>query len=141
MQYANVLGDFYASTHQYDTALYFYKYLNRNTSDTVALVRIIDIYWELADYDSVIAYATSSTTQLSSPNYGYLNIARALDKKTYYDSALLTYTTLYETDTTDSLVTSEMVSLQRKIAYLQRQRDLQRALADSLSRTLPVLTF
>jgi tetratricopeptide (TPR) repeat protein len=141
MKYANELGDFYVSTNRYDTAVYFYKYLNRNTSDSVALIGIIDIYWELADYDSVIVYATASTAQLSSPNYGYLNIARALDKKTYYDSALLTYTRLYETDTTDSLVASEMVSLQRKIAYLQRQRDLQRILADSLSRTLPVLTF
>jgi hypothetical protein len=43
---------------------------------------------------------------------------------------------LYQLDTLDTLVKEELSYLQRKIAYLQRKRQKQRILADSLSKTL-----
>ena len=124
-----------------DSALHIYKTAYTSSTDTTALISLVTIYWDLAEYDSTLKYAQRSENELGSPRFGLLTSARTLDKLVYYDSSLVIYTQLYELDTTDSLVGAEMAILRRKIAYLQNRREEQRRLADSLSKAMPVISF
>ena len=139
--YFSIQGQLYMKLGEIDSALQSYKYAFVEKGDTTSLKSLIEIYWDKPDYDSTLKYAQLSETKLLSPRYGLLTQARTLDKMVAYDSSLTVYLHLFEMDTTDSLVGAEMAFLQRKIAYLQRRREEQRKLADSLSRTMPVLTF
>ena len=98
-------------------------------------------YWEeISDKEALkqwIALVNLMKNVAFPENKDYLSItARTLDERFRYDDALPYYLTLYQLDTLDTLVKEELSYLQRKIAYLQRKRQEQRILADSLSKTL-----
>ena len=134
-------GYVYLQLGETDSAIQLYKHAYSEIGDEASLKTLIDIYWNIPEYDSVLVYARNAELDLSSPQYGLLNQARALNKILAYDSSLMVYSRLFAMDTTDSIVGTEMDILQRKIAYLQRKRQREKQLADSLSKTMPVLSF
>ena len=135
------LFELFSRADRLDTAVYFLarEFELNPTRDKAR--KLIDAFWSLELYDSVVMYSVVMQDEFNAPRMWQLYQARGLDQLSYYDSAFNIYTRLYENDTTDSIVGAEMAILQRKIRYLQRRREQQRKLADSLSRTLPVLTF
>ena len=60
MRHALVQAEFYSATGQLDTAAYFYGYHFNKNQDSISLTRLIEIYWELETFDSVMAYAALS---------------------------------------------------------------------------------
>jgi hypothetical protein len=97
---------------------------------------VLDSYILAGNNDSLISLGQSAVLAFPE-NKDYLLItARTLDRRFRYDDALPYYLTLYQLDTLDTLVKEELSYLQRKIAYLQRKRQEERIVADSLSKTL-----
>ena len=121
---------------QYDSAAYYYQMALAERSDTTTYNRILDSYVLAGNSDSLISLGQLAVTAYPE-NKNYLLItARTLDQRFRFEDALPYYLTLYQLDTLDTLVKEELSYLQRKIAYLQRKRQEQRELADSLSNTL-----
>ena len=139
--YYDITGQVYLQLGEVDSAIQSYKQAYYEIGDESSLKTLIEIYWDVAEYDSVLLYARNAESEMTVPRYGLLTQARTLDKMVAYDSSLAVYIQLFQMDTTDSLVGAEMDFLQRKIAYLQRRRQEQKELADSLSKTMPVLSF
>jgi len=106
-----------------------------------SLVKVKQIYWNRNEYDSVLKYSRIEAAIVSREKDGLLSEARALDKLRQYQASLKIYTKLYELDTLDSKVGKERTMLERKIAYLQRKKEEEKKLADSLIKTLPALKF
>jgi tetratricopeptide (TPR) repeat protein len=129
-------GDVHYGLAQYDSAAYYYHLALGERADTATFNRVLDSYGLAGNSDSLISLGQSAVLTFPE-NKDYLLItARTLDRRFRYDDALPYYLTLYQLDTLDTLVKEELSYLQRKIAYLQRKRQEQRILADSLSKTL-----
>jgi Tfp pilus assembly protein PilF len=129
-------GDVHYGLAQYDSAAYYYYLALGERADTATFNRVLDSYVLAGNNDSLISLSQSAVLAFPD-NKDYLLItARTLDRRFRYDDALPFYLTLYQLDTLDTLVKEELSYLQRKIAYLQRKRQEERILADSLSKTL-----
>lgn len=140
-QYLMLQGDVYAKMERYDSAAVYYRQALNMSADTTAYNLTLYAYGKSLNYDSLISISTAAVGSYPKDR-NYLTIAaRNLDRKRLYNEALPYYLTLYEMDTLDTLVAEELSYLQRKIAYLQRQKVEQRKLVDSLSRVLPQITF
>jgi tetratricopeptide (TPR) repeat protein len=134
-------GDIYFGLQKFDTAALYYQQALAISKDTTTYNKVLATYTLLNNYDSIINTAVTAV-RVYPGNKKYLLIAaRYLDRKFKYDEALPYYLSLYEMDTLDTLVATELAYLQRKIAYLQRKKEEQKKLADSLGNVLPVLTF
>ena len=129
-------GDVYSELALFDSAALFYQMALVESSDTSTYSRILNSYQLSGNSVSLISHAKAAVIAFPE-NRTYLQIiARTLDQRYLYDEALPYYLRLYKLDTLDSLVGAELSYLQRKIAYLQRQRQQERKLADSLSQVL-----
>lgn len=110
--------------------------------DFVPLESVVKYHVNNEQYDSVLFYTDSLIARsFYSDKYLTLQRARALDKRYKYDDSFLVYNRLWESDTTDSVVAAERTILQRKIAYLQRKKQEQKRLADSLATAMPTINF
>ena len=115
-------GDVQYGLEQYDSAAYYYQLTLVERADTTIYNRILDSYVLAGDSDSLISLGQRAVTAYPE-NKNYLSItARTLDRRFRYQDALPYYLTLYQLDTLDTLVKEELSYLQRKIAYLQRNR-------------------
>jgi tetratricopeptide (TPR) repeat protein len=139
--YYNITGSVYFQLGEIDSAIQLYKHAYFAGNDEASLKSLINIYWNMQEFDSALQFARYAEMELGAPRYSLLTQARVFDKMTAYDSSLMIYNRLFAKDTTDSLVGAEMKILQRKIAYLRRRKQEQKKLADSLSKTMPVLSF
>ena len=93
-------------------------------------------------YDSVLYYTDSLVAGSNyDSSYILLERARAFEKRYKYDDSHALYTRLWKRDTTDSVVLAERAIVQRKIAYLQRKKQEQKRLADSLANAMPTINF
>ena len=118
-------GDVQYGLKNYDSAAYYYQLTLVERADTTIYNRILNSYVLAGVSDSLISLGQQAVTAYPE-NKNYLSItARTLDRRFRYQDALPYYLTLYELDTLDTLVKEELSYLQRKIAYLQRNRQKQ----------------
>jgi tetratricopeptide (TPR) repeat protein len=140
-QYYLLYGDVFAGLNQYDSAAIYYQQALTMSTDTATFSKTLNAYLVTHNLDSLISISKGAVLSYPESRKYNLIAARNLDLRRRYDEALPYYLTLYEMDTLDTLVVEELAYLQRKIAYLQRQKEAQKKLADSLSTVLPQLTF
>jgi len=134
-------GDIYSSLEQFDSAAIWYQLALSKSADTTTYNKAIHSY-QLAELtDSVISISEAAALSFPENKYYIYTAAVNLDKRFRYEESLNYYMTLYQLDTLDTLVGQELAYLQRKIAYLQRRKEEQKKLADSLNKVLPILTF
>lgn len=144
-----------ANANYYDQLAELFKSIGDNTRSTTLvsesyqlkpsldkLLEVIDYYEDIQKFDSVLFVTDSSFSKV---NYRDKEVilarARAFDKKYKYDLSYATYAQLLKMDSTDTVALAEQAIVQRKIAYLQRKKQEQKRLADSLSNTMPTINF
>ena len=129
-------GEVLFGLEKYDSAAFYYNLALTESADTATFNRILMSY-TLANNSNGLITTGQSAVQAYPENKKYLLItARTLDKQYQYEEALPYYLSLYNLYTLDTLVNEELDYLQRKIAYLQRKRQEERKLSDSLKNSL-----
>ncbi len=136
-----LLADIHLGLEEYDSAALAYQSALVNGRDSTTYNSTIRAFKLAENLDSVISVAEAAVSTFPANKYYLHTAAKGLDQRYRYDESLVYYLTLYEMDTLDTLVAQEMAYVQRKIAYLQRRKEEQKKLADSLNKVLPVLTF
>jgi tetratricopeptide (TPR) repeat protein len=136
------VADLYQKRNEFQkSAMYFaksYHYKQRVEPLYLALRK----YTELSMYDSVLFYSDSVFAGINYHDKEVLiNRARAFDRRYKYEESYLVYNELIRMDSTDSVVNAEQQIVQRKIAYLQRKKRVQKQLADSLANAMPIINF
>jgi tetratricopeptide (TPR) repeat protein len=129
-------ADLYYNLGELDSAVALYKETVRLNADTITYNRIIDIYIDQGSTDELIQVYREASDDFPEIVKYKLLAARALDKRYRYDDALVYYEEAFEMDTTDTLIAAELSYLQRKMAYLQRKKNAERMLSDSLKNQL-----
>jgi len=129
-------GDVYYGLEEYDSAAIYYNLALVESADTATYSKILNSYVLAENSDSLISKGQSAVLAYPGNEKYLLLTARTLDKRYRFEDALQYYLTLYQLDTLDTLVKEELTYVQRKIAYLQRKRQEERLLADSLSKSL-----
>jgi tetratricopeptide (TPR) repeat protein len=126
LRLALLKADAFSQTEEIDSAARYYNLLVAGKKDSVIYQRLIDMYREHDRYGDLVAISALSADSFPNSKYFLKNAGLVLDKRYQYNDALVYYRQLYELDTLDSMVAQEISILQRKIAYLQRKREVER---------------
>jgi tetratricopeptide (TPR) repeat protein len=116
----------FKSTGQVDSAANYYSFLVANEKDSLVYQQLIDLYSSNDKRQELTEIATLAADSFPKSKYFVRKAGEVLDNRYKYEDALVYYRRLYKLDTLDTLVAEEISVLQRKIAYLQRKRKVER---------------
>lgn len=123
---AIVKAEAFKSSGIIDSAAAYYNFLVAHQRDSLVYMRLIDMYNNSERRQELSEISTLAADSFPQSKFFVENAGKILDNRYKYDEALVYYRRLYELDTLDTLVTQEISLLQRKIAYLQRKRAVER---------------
>lgn len=126
-----------ARTKYYDSALVYYNKANViDSEEKNLLVDYGNLFYSLSDFDSALLIANKVTGLDSQYVEANLLAARSLDKLRNYQESKKIYESILEYDSTVHIAARELDILNRKVAYLWRLQQQEKAF-DSIRNSPP----
>ena len=128
------------SLNELDSAKYIYRQMIKQDSlSTDYLLELGSLYFQLYKYDSAGLMAEKVLNIKAENTEGRLLLARVQDKKSNFQQAMEIYNEVLEQDSTNNLARAELENLQRKVAYLRRLDERQKALDSARNNAPPLI--
>lgn len=119
-------ADVFEKLEEFDSAALYYNFLIAEKKDSVIYGKLINMYRQNNMNRELTEFSALSADSFPESRYFVSNAGKVLNDRYKFDQALVYYKRLFELDTLDTLVAQEISILQRKIAYLQRKREVER---------------
>ena len=123
---ANLKAGAFRGQGELDSAASYYNFLVAAKKDSVIYQQLIDMFKTGERPRELIDVSRLAADSFPNSKYFLENAGEVLNNRYQYNDAIVYYRQLYKLDTLDSMVASEISILQRKIAYLQRKREVER---------------
>jgi predicted Zn-dependent protease len=109
-----------------DSAASYYHFLVQEKSDSLIYKRLIALYRNNELNQPLLEISRLAADSFPKSPYFVRNAGEVYDSRYQFEEALGYFQQLYALDTLDTMVAEELAILQRKIAYLQRKRRVER---------------